>query len=94
MEGALVKSILNAPRVAVVAIDSAYSSELSSALVIRFDQNPTTAAAQLYKRLLAPPTSRLDVKIWHERIRVYARLLERISNAVWEVDSNDRTNQL
>lgn len=86
IEGALVKSILNAPRVGVVAVATAYSSELPPTLVTQFDRNPVIAAGQLRERLAAPPNPRAAVTAWFEQLHGYARLLNGISNAISDTE--------
>ncbi len=85
IEGALVKSILHSRRVAVVAVESSFSSELTSDLVCRLSQEFTVAAKQLKSRLAAPPTPQVLVRSWFLESRKAARLVHRIAMAEEEV---------
>lgn len=89
IEGALVKSILHAPRVAVVSVHSAYSSELSSDLVLHLPTNPEDAASALLVRLSAPPTSRDLVRSWFHGARQAARIISRMAFATGSLTKNN-----
>jgi hypothetical protein len=85
IEGALVKSILHAQRVAVVAVESSFSSELSSDLVCHLPKRVNEAAEKLEKRLAASPTSRALIRSWFLESRKAARLVHRIAKAEEEM---------
>ena len=82
IEGALVKSILHAPRVAVVAIHSAFSSELPKSLVSHLPTDPTEAAKAIAQRLKHLPNSHSEVCAWFYETRGAARINQRISDAM------------
>lgn len=82
IEGALVKSVLHAPRVAAPRILTAYSSEISATLVCHLDLRIDRAATQLRERISKPPNDTDEVHKWISRLRENARLLERISHII------------
>lgn len=89
IEGALVKSILHAQRVAVIEVASAYSSELPPELVCHLPQDIGKAAEALTKRLAAPATSRALIRSWFLESRKMARLIHRISLATLSTSEMD-----
>ena len=90
IEGALVKSLLHAPRVAVPKIATAYSTEISETLVCHLDIEPERAAKQLRARISRPPNTPDEVYQWISHLRQNARLLERIF-CIIEAHKNDPT---
>lgn len=82
IEGALIKSILHAPRVAVVTVPSAYSSELPPELVCHFPSQIDQAAELLLKHINDEPTDRETIREWFLESRKAARLIDRISRVI------------
>ena len=80
IEGALVKSILHAPRVAVPFIASAFSAEIPDSLVTHLDVNPSRAAMQVRERIKQPPNDPDAARQWIAQLRKGARMLERIED--------------
>lgn len=78
IEGALVKSILHAPRVALPRVSSAFSSEIPETLVTHLDNDPLRASVQIRQRMTLPPNDPHVVRNWIEGLRKNARMLERI----------------
>lgn len=79
IEGALVKSILHAPRVAVPIIATAFSAEIPESLVAHLPLDPVVAANHVRHRLSQPPNDPMEVHLWIARLRRNARLLERMA---------------
>lgn len=82
IEGALVKSVLHAPRVAVIELASAFSSELPESLVTHLGLDPTEAVKSLEQRLSAAPNDHDEIKTWFYETRAAARINQRISDAM------------
>lgn len=82
VEGALIKSLLASPRVAVARVDGAFSGDLPNEIVAFLSTNPVEAARVLQRRVVEPPTDSSAIERWMVGFRNNRTVLDKIKKLV------------